>query len=214
MDGTADRGDGPDSRLDHRRFDPGGTPGRLPVRRHLRLGQRDRLRRSARPTRHRRRRSGVAQPRCRDRRRGRLSPRRRGTGAACAGGHFASGDPQTGDRAIGRSAGRRRGCGPLLRHRRRQSQRASDRGRRAVAGEGARWDRPLRRGERRDDSDRGQRRPARPCAPSARCALHRPRRRGPVDQRLPWTNRRTAALAGRPAGGGRGQGGHRDHRDR
>ena len=62
--------------------------------------------------------------------------------------------------------------------------------------------------------DRGQCRAARARAAAARRALHRPRRCRAPDQRLTRPHRAAAALAGRPAGCRRGQGGHRDHRDR
>ena len=72
------------------------------LRRHLRLGQRDRLRRAARPAGHRRRRPGLARPRRRAHRRGRLGARRRGAGAAGAGGHHPPRDAAAGDHPAGR----------------------------------------------------------------------------------------------------------------
>ena len=69
------------------------TPRGLRVRRDLCVGQRDRLRRAARPTGHRRRGSGFAEPGCRADRRGRLGARRRGAGAAGAGRHDAPRNP-------------------------------------------------------------------------------------------------------------------------
>ena len=52
-----------------------------------------------------------------------------------------------------------------------------------------------------------QRRAARAGAAAPRRRLHRPRRPGSADQRLPRPGRPAAALARRPAGRGRGQGG-------
>ena len=83
------------------------APRGLRVRRHLRVGQRDRLRRAARPTGHRRRRPGVAEPGRRPHRRGRLGARRRGAGAAGAGRHHAPRDAAAGDHRAGRRADRR-----------------------------------------------------------------------------------------------------------
>ena len=104
--------------------------------------------------------------------------------------------------------------GKDYRHRRRPPQRAPHRRGRPQAREGARRHRHLLRGERQHHADRDQRRPARPRAAAARRALHRPRRPGAADQRLPRPHRAAAALARRAAGRRRGQGGHRDHRDR
>ena len=143
-------------------------------------------------------------------RRGRLGAGRRGAGAAGAGRHHAPREAAPGDHP----AGRRADPGQGLRHRRRQPQRPPDRGGRAEAGGQARRDRPVLRGACRHHTDRGQRRAARPCAAAARHSLHRPRRRGAPDQRLPRSHRPAAALAGRPAGRRRGERGHRDHRDR
>ena len=78
------------------------------VRRHLRVGQRDRLRRAARPARHRRRRPGVAEPGRGADRRGRLGARRRGAGAAGAGRHVAPGDAEARNHPAGRRVGRGR----------------------------------------------------------------------------------------------------------
>ena len=112
-------------------------------------------------------------------------------------------------RLVGRVAGRRG-----LRHRLRQPQRPPHRRRRPQTRKAARRNRPVLRGTRRHHADRGQRRAARARAVAPRRALHRARRRRAPDQRLPRPHRAAAALARRPAGGGRGQGGHRDHRDR
>ena len=210
MDGPADRGAGVDSRLGHGRLDGRGAARGVRVQRHLRLGQRDRIRRTARPTGHRRGRPGVAEPRRRADRRGRLGARRRGAGAAGAGRHHAPRD------AEGRNhpARRRPDCGHGLRHRLRQPQRAPHRDRRAEARGKARRHRPVLRGARRLDFDRSQRRTACPRAAAARRALHRSRRRGAPHQRVPRPHRPAAALARRPSSRSGGQGGHRDHRDR
>ncbi len=101
-----------------------------------------------------------------------------------------------------------------LRHRLRQPQRPPHRGRRPQSREGARRHRPVLRGTRRHHAHRGQRRAARARAVAPRRALHRPRRRRAPDQLLPRPHRAAAALARRPAGRCRGQGRHRDHRDR
>ncbi len=89
----------------------------------------------------------------------------------------------------------------------------TDAGRAEARGQ-TRRNRPVLRRTRRHHPDRGQRRIARARAAAARRALHRPRRRGAPDQRLPRPHRAATALARRAAGRRRGQGGHRDHRDR
>ena len=76
---------GADRRLGHRGVHPEERARRVRLRRHLRLGQRGRLRLPARPAGHRRRRPGAAAAGDRDRRRGRLDPDRRGPGADGAG---------------------------------------------------------------------------------------------------------------------------------
>ena len=119
VDGPAAGGDGSDGRLDHRRVHRGRAARGLRLRRHLRLGQRDRLRRAARSARHRRRGPGVPGPRRRAHRRGRLRARRRGAGPAGARGHHSPGDAAAGDHPDGRRARLRQG----LRHRRRPPQR-------------------------------------------------------------------------------------------
>ena len=125
-------------------------------------------------------------------------------------GTVAPGDAEARNHPSGRRIDRRRG----LRHRLRQPQRPPHRGRRAEGRGQTRRHRPVLRGTRRHHADRGQRRAARPRAAAARRALHRPRRRRAPDQRHPRPHRAAAALARRPAGRRRGQGGHRDHRDR
>ncbi len=102
VDGSAAGGAGPDRRLDHRRLDPRRAPRGLRLQRHLRLGQRDRLRRAARSAGDLGRRPGVPDPGRRPDRRGRLGARRRGAGAAGAGRHLAPGDPAAGDHPAGR----------------------------------------------------------------------------------------------------------------
>ena len=181
VDGPAARGDGPDRRLDHRRLDRRRAPRGLRVRRHLRLGQRDRLRRAARPAGHRRRRPGVAEPRRRADRRGRLGARRRGAGAAGAGRHHAPRDA-AGSRSSGWSATWSRATTTTPTPTAATS--TSPRPAPSKVESRARRHRPVLRGARRHHADRGQRRPARPRAAAARRALHRPRRRGAPDQRL------------------------------
>ena len=118
------------------------------------------------------------------------------------------GGRRPGDRRPGEAAAAR----AALRGRRRGAQRLPDgcglRGRRA----GARRDRPVLAGARDVDAVEGERGVARAGAAAPRRGLHRARRQGAPDQRHPWPRREAAAVAGRSAGRGRGQGERADDR--
>ena len=175
----------------------------------LRVSQRDRLRRAPRPAGHPRGRPGHRGAGRDPHRRGRLGAGGRGAGAPGAGRlgrgrRFRAGD--------GRD--RRAPAAPAaLRSGRRAPQRVPHRRGRPDRRAGPGRDQPLRRAEPGRPHP-AQRRAARPGPAPAGRGLHRPGRPDPPDQCLARPGGPAAALAGRPARGGRGQGGTAGQRER
>ena len=176
----------------------------------LRAGQRDRLRCAQGPVRHGRGRPGRHRPRRGPDRRGRLGPDRRGAGAAGAGGRRPA--MQTPTRRWPRScAGWSTACTTRSMTRAATSSLTSAG---AQAAEEALGGINLYAADQLDTLTRLNVALHAHALLQRDVRLHRPRRQGPPDQRLPRPGGPAAALARRAAGRGRGQGGPRRQRQR